>query len=83
MRCSVPNNRVSERMRRSRSLFIFPALLNFLPLSFFSAQIHRDFAELFEGGFEIVDDFLGHWLMGWSLVQIDAGNHRQLKMRPP
>jgi hypothetical protein len=28
-------------------------------LTFFSSQIARDFAEFFEGGFEVLDDFLG------------------------
>jgi len=31
----------------------------FLRLSFLPTQIRRDFTELFEGGFEVVDDFLG------------------------
>jgi hypothetical protein len=25
-------------------------------------QVHRDFAELFEGGFEVFDDFLGEYV---------------------
>ncbi|MBI2349924.1 MAG: hypothetical protein HYV00_00295 [Deltaproteobacteria bacterium] len=31
----------------------------FLRLSFLPTKIHRDRAELFEGGFEVFDDFLG------------------------
>ena len=33
--------------------------LSLFELHRFSTQVTRDFAELFEGGFEIIDDFLG------------------------
>jgi len=33
-----------------------------------SSQIHRDFAELFEGGFQVFDNFLGEDIGIWEVV---------------
>jgi hypothetical protein len=51
----------------------------FLRLSFLPTQIRRDLAELFESGFEVVDDFLGENVGIGKIVGVFQASGRDLR----